>query len=180
MGILISVPPPWLRGILVLVYLLNLGWKHIRLLILKKWFGCSRRFCAYLKQWAKMVRPEAGGVLGKLSWLCPALSLQIYIFENNIYYQSDVRSNSLRLTSSGKEGVIFNGIADWLYEGAHQPLLTLFHAAWGGKNKPKNEVWTFLPVAARRPCKSVSMTASQYRWQYKLPSVFQRFTDVKQ
>lgn len=43
--------------------------------------------------------------------------LQIYIFENNIYYQSDVKSISLRLTSSGKEEVIFNGIADWLYEG---------------------------------------------------------------
>lgn len=46
-----------------------------------------------------------------------ALHLQIYIFENNIYYQSDVRSNSLRITSSGMEGVIFNGLADWLYEG---------------------------------------------------------------
>lgn len=44
--------------------------------------------------------------------------LQLYIFENNIYYQSDVKSISLRLTSSGKEEVIFNGIADWLYEGA--------------------------------------------------------------
>lgn len=42
---------------------------------------------------------------------------QIYIFENNIYYQSDVRSNSLRITSSGTEGVVFNGLADWLYEG---------------------------------------------------------------
>ncbi|XP_055070593.1 inactive dipeptidyl peptidase 10 isoform X3 [Misgurnus anguillicaudatus] len=40
----------------------------------------------------------------------------VYIFENNIYYQSDVRSNSLRLTSSGREGVVYNGIADWLYE----------------------------------------------------------------
>ncbi|XP_028819070.1 inactive dipeptidyl peptidase 10 isoform X1 [Denticeps clupeoides] len=40
----------------------------------------------------------------------------VYIFENNIYYQSDVKSNALRLTSSGKEGVVFNGIADWLYE----------------------------------------------------------------
>lgn len=49
-----------------------------------------------------------------------ALSLQIYIFENNIYYQSDVKSNSLRLTSSGKEGVIFNGMADWLYEGTRK------------------------------------------------------------
>ncbi|XP_051998498.1 inactive dipeptidyl peptidase 10-like [Xyrauchen texanus] len=40
----------------------------------------------------------------------------VYIFENNIYYQSDVRTNSLRLTSSGKESVVYNGIADWLYE----------------------------------------------------------------
>ncbi|XP_038609598.1 inactive dipeptidyl peptidase 10 [Tachyglossus aculeatus] len=40
----------------------------------------------------------------------------IYIFENNIYYQPDVKSSSLRLTSSGKEGFIYNGIADWLYE----------------------------------------------------------------
>lgn len=42
---------------------------------------------------------------------------QIYIFENNIYYQSDVQSSSWRLTSSGQEAIIFNGIADWLYEG---------------------------------------------------------------
>uniref|UniRef100_A0A674N1V7 Dipeptidyl-peptidase 10 (inactive) n=1 Tax=Takifugu rubripes TaxID=31033 RepID=A0A674N1V7_TAKRU len=40
----------------------------------------------------------------------------IYIFENNIYFQSDVQSSSWRLTSSGQEGIIFNGIADWLYE----------------------------------------------------------------
>lgn len=43
--------------------------------------------------------------------------IQIYIFENNIYYQPDIKSSSLRLTSSGKEGIVFNGIADWLYEG---------------------------------------------------------------
>lgn len=47
----------------------------------------------------------------------PRLPPQIYIFENNIYYQADVRSISLRITSSGMEGVIFNGLADWLYEG---------------------------------------------------------------
>uniref|UniRef100_A0A665V598 Dipeptidyl peptidase like 10 n=1 Tax=Echeneis naucrates TaxID=173247 RepID=A0A665V598_ECHNA len=51
----------------------------------------------------------------------------IYIFENNIYYQSDVKSNSLRLTSSGKEGVIFNGIADWLYE---EEILQTHVAHW--------------------------------------------------
>ncbi|XP_035460403.2 inactive dipeptidyl peptidase 10-like isoform X1 [Scophthalmus maximus] len=51
----------------------------------------------------------------------------IYIFENNIYYQSDVKSNSLRLTSSGKEGVIFNGMADWLYE---EEILQTHVAHW--------------------------------------------------
>ncbi|KAM9487126.1 inactive dipeptidyl peptidase 10 [Clarias gariepinus] len=40
----------------------------------------------------------------------------IYIFENNIYYKPDVKSSSLRLTSSGQEGLVFNGIPDWLYE----------------------------------------------------------------
>lgn len=46
---------------------------------------------------------------------------QIYIFENNIYFQSDVQSSSWRLTSSGQEGIVFNGIADWLYEGKKGP-----------------------------------------------------------
>ncbi|XP_073675195.1 uncharacterized protein abi3bpa, partial [Garra rufa] len=40
----------------------------------------------------------------------------VYIFENNIYYQPDVKNSSLRLTSSGRDGLVFNGITDWLYE----------------------------------------------------------------
>uniref|UniRef100_A0A6Q2ZKY8 Dipeptidyl peptidase like 10 n=1 Tax=Esox lucius TaxID=8010 RepID=A0A6Q2ZKY8_ESOLU len=60
--------------------------------------------------------PEVqNAVLQHASWGVQGQQL-IYIFENNIYYQSDVRSNSLRITSSGEERVIFNGIADWLYE----------------------------------------------------------------
>lgn len=51
---------------------------------------------------------------------------QIYIFENNIYYQSDARNNALRITSSGVGGVIFNGLTDWLYEG-----LLLLHLSSG-------------------------------------------------
>uniref|UniRef100_A0A3Q2UP59 Dipeptidylpeptidase IV N-terminal domain-containing protein n=1 Tax=Fundulus heteroclitus TaxID=8078 RepID=A0A3Q2UP59_FUNHE len=47
---------------------------------------------------------------------CPLSVPQIYIFENNIYYQTHTQSSSWRLTSSGQEGVVFNGIADWLYE----------------------------------------------------------------
>ncbi|XP_053540229.1 dipeptidyl aminopeptidase-like protein 6 isoform X3 [Ictalurus punctatus] len=40
----------------------------------------------------------------------------IFIFENNIYYRSTVESRTIRLVSTGKEGVIFNGLGDWLYE----------------------------------------------------------------
>uniref|UniRef100_A0A3P9J9T5 Dipeptidyl-peptidase 6b n=1 Tax=Oryzias latipes TaxID=8090 RepID=A0A3P9J9T5_ORYLA len=40
----------------------------------------------------------------------------IFVFENNIYYRATVESRSIRLVSTGKEGVLFNGLADWLYE----------------------------------------------------------------
>ncbi|XP_053926198.1 inactive dipeptidyl peptidase 10 isoform X5 [Cuculus canorus] len=64
----------------------------------------------------------------------------IYIFENNIYYQPDVKSSSLRLTSSGKEGIIFNGIADWLYE---EELLRSHIAHWWS---PDGERLAFLTI----------------------------------
>ncbi|KAF6718477.1 Inactive dipeptidyl peptidase 10, partial [Oryzias melastigma] len=65
---------------------------------------------------------------------------QIYIFENNIYYQSDVRSNSLRITSSGMEEVIFNGLADWLYE---EEILNSHLAHWWS---PDSERLAFLTI----------------------------------
>lgn len=64
----------------------------------------------------------------------------LYIFENNIYYQPDVKSSSLRLTSSGKEGIIFNGIADWLYE---EELLHSHIAHWWS---PDGERLAFLMI----------------------------------
>ncbi|XP_015252483.1 PREDICTED: inactive dipeptidyl peptidase 10-like, partial [Cyprinodon variegatus] len=60
--------------------------------------------------------PEvSNSVLQFASWGVQGQQL-IYIFENNIYYQNHTQSSSWRLTSSGQEGVVFNGIADWLYE----------------------------------------------------------------
>uniref|UniRef100_A0A8C5DGS0 Inactive dipeptidyl peptidase 10-like n=1 Tax=Gouania willdenowi TaxID=441366 RepID=A0A8C5DGS0_GOUWI len=64
----------------------------------------------------------------------------IYIFENNIYYQSDVRSTSLRITSSGVEGVIFNGLSDWLYE---EEVLRSHVAHWWS---PSGERLAFLTI----------------------------------
>lgn len=55
-----------------------------------------------------------------------AFSVQIFIFENNIYYRTTVESRAIRLVSTGREGVVFNGLADWLYEGKATLTLTLF------------------------------------------------------
>ncbi|KAL1021891.1 hypothetical protein UPYG_G00019380 [Umbra pygmaea] len=84
--------------------------------------------------------PEVqNAVLQHASWGVQGQQL-IYIFENNIYYQSDVRSNSLRITSSGEERVIFNGIADWLYE---EDILQTHIAHWWS---PDGERLAFLMI----------------------------------
>lgn len=64
-----------------------------------------------------------------------SFSVQIFIFENNIYYRATVESRVIRLVSTGKEGVVFNGLADWLYEG------TNIHSILLGPR-----CWTLLPV----------------------------------
>uniref|UniRef100_A0A8C1NLN1 Dipeptidyl-peptidase 6b n=1 Tax=Cyprinus carpio TaxID=7962 RepID=A0A8C1NLN1_CYPCA len=43
-------------------------------------------------------------------------TISVFIFENNIYYKAQVNSPSVRLVSTGSLGVVFNGLADWLYE----------------------------------------------------------------
>ncbi|XP_060945041.1 inactive dipeptidyl peptidase 10-like [Limanda limanda] len=70
----------------------------------------------YTREVRELNPPEVSdSVLQFASWGVRGQQL-IYIFENNIYYQTDVQSSSWRLTSSGQEGIVFNGIADWLYE----------------------------------------------------------------
>nr|XP_015199530.1 PREDICTED: inactive dipeptidyl peptidase 10-like isoform X1 [Lepisosteus oculatus] len=54
----------------------------------------------------------------------------VYVFENNIYYQLDVSSSALRLTSTGREGLVVNGVSDWLYE--EEVLLTYPAHWWSG------------------------------------------------
>ncbi|TKS67535.1 Inactive dipeptidyl peptidase 10 [Collichthys lucidus] len=70
----------------------------------------------YTREVRELNPPEVSdSVLQFASWGVHGQQL-LYIFENNIYYQADVQSSSWRLTSSGQEGIIFNGITDWLYE----------------------------------------------------------------
>ncbi|KAM4705631.1 A-type potassium channel modulatory protein DPP6 [Rhinophrynus dorsalis] len=51
----------------------------------------------------------------------------IFIFENNIFYQMNAESRAIRLVSTGKEGVVFNGLSDWLYE---EEILKTHIAHW--------------------------------------------------
>ncbi|KAJ8390509.1 hypothetical protein AAFF_G00103060 [Aldrovandia affinis] len=53
-----------------------------------------------------------------------------YIFENNIYYQSEVSISALRLTSTGREGLVVNGVTDWIY--GEEVLLTYPAHWWSG------------------------------------------------
>uniref|UniRef100_A0AAV2K0Y0 Uncharacterized protein n=1 Tax=Knipowitschia caucasica TaxID=637954 RepID=A0AAV2K0Y0_KNICA len=70
----------------------------------------------YTREVRELNPPEVSdSVLQFASWGVRGQQL-MYIFENNIYFQTDVQSSSWRLTSSGQEGIIYNGISDWLYE----------------------------------------------------------------
>ncbi|XP_024116224.1 inactive dipeptidyl peptidase 10 isoform X2 [Oryzias melastigma] len=70
----------------------------------------------YTREVQELNPPEvSNSALQFASWGVQGQQL-IYIFENNIYYKANVQSSSWRLTSSGQDGVVFNGITDWLYE----------------------------------------------------------------
>ncbi|XP_062284709.1 dipeptidyl aminopeptidase-like protein 6b [Scomber scombrus] len=60
--------------------------------------------------------PEVHDAVLQFAGWGPRNQQLIFIFENNIYYRSTVESRSIRLVSTGKEGVVFNGLPDWLYE----------------------------------------------------------------
>lgn len=49
--------------------------------------------------------------------------LQVIVHNNDIYYKDnawDTLKQPLRITYTGKPGVIFNGIPDWIYEGKYR------------------------------------------------------------
>ncbi|XP_067095583.1 inactive dipeptidyl peptidase 10 [Osmerus mordax] len=50
-----------------------------------------------------------------------------YVFEGDIYYQPDVTSRALRLTATGQEEQVVNGISDWTYE---EEILLSYPSHW--------------------------------------------------
>ncbi|XP_038866806.1 inactive dipeptidyl peptidase 10 [Salvelinus namaycush] len=54
-----------------------------------------------------------------------------YVFEGDIYYQPAMTSKPLRLTSTGREGLVVNGLSDWMYE---EEVLLTYSAHWWSKD----------------------------------------------
>ncbi|KAL1020702.1 hypothetical protein UPYG_G00003540 [Umbra pygmaea] len=54
-----------------------------------------------------------------------------YVFEGDIYYQPDMNSKPLRLTSTGGNGQVVNGLTDWIYE---EEVLLSYPAHWWSKD----------------------------------------------
>ncbi|KAM9427680.1 A-type potassium channel modulatory protein DPP6-like isoform 2-T2 [Salvelinus alpinus] len=71
--------------------------------------------------------PEVRNALLQYAGWGPKGQQLIFIFENNIYYRATVESRTIRLVSTGKERVIFNGLSDWLYE---EEILQTHIAHW--------------------------------------------------
>ncbi|XP_028849316.1 inactive dipeptidyl peptidase 10 isoform X2 [Denticeps clupeoides] len=57
----------------------------------------------------------------------PQGSQLVYVFENDIYYQPDVSSRTMRLSSTGREETVVNGVTDWTYE---EEILLTYPALW--------------------------------------------------
>jgi inactive dipeptidyl peptidase 10 len=48
---------------------------------------------------------------------CPSnRSCYVFVHQNNVYYTSDILDTPVQITDTGQTGLIYNGIADWLYE----------------------------------------------------------------
>ncbi|KAA0707287.1 Inactive dipeptidyl peptidase 10 [Triplophysa tibetana] len=55
----------------------------------------------------------------------------VFVFENDIYYKPDVSSKAMRLTTTGKSGLVLNGLSDWTYE---EEILLKYPAFWWAKD----------------------------------------------
>uniref|UniRef100_A0A8C7G1R6 Inactive dipeptidyl peptidase 10-like n=1 Tax=Oncorhynchus kisutch TaxID=8019 RepID=A0A8C7G1R6_ONCKI len=62
---------------------------------------------------------------------CCFCCCQAYVFEGDIYYQTEVTSKPLRLTATGRAGLVVNGLSDWIYE---EEVLLTFSANWWSKD----------------------------------------------
>ncbi|CAH1248879.1 DPP6 [Branchiostoma lanceolatum] len=54
-----------------------------------------------------------------------------FVYKNNIFYKNTYATEPVQLTNDGQEGVVFNGIPDWVYE---EEILQSHEAMWFSPN----------------------------------------------
>ncbi|XP_004674931.1 PREDICTED: dipeptidyl peptidase 4 [Condylura cristata] len=54
-----------------------------------------------------------------------------YVWQNNIYVKNEPYEQAQKITSDGKEDVIYNGITDWVYE---EEIFSAYSALWWSPN----------------------------------------------
>ncbi|XP_074071949.1 dipeptidyl peptidase 4 [Macrotis lagotis] len=62
----------------------------------------------------------------QISW-SPVGHKLVYVWNNDIYIKNEPHLPSLRITYNGQENVIFNGLADWVYE---EEIFSDYSALW--------------------------------------------------
>uniref|UniRef100_A0A672MQH0 Uncharacterized protein n=1 Tax=Sinocyclocheilus grahami TaxID=75366 RepID=A0A672MQH0_SINGR len=87
--------------------------------------------CTYLREITDLTPSEEDtSVLQYAAW-GPQGNQLVSVFENDIYYKPDVFSKAMRLTATGRNGMVVNGLSDWTYE---EEILLKYPAFWWAKD----------------------------------------------
>uniref|UniRef100_A0A3B3VKZ5 Dipeptidyl-peptidase 6b n=1 Tax=Poecilia latipinna TaxID=48699 RepID=A0A3B3VKZ5_9TELE len=103
-------------------YQLSPDMKHVLVYVSGGSINCS----LHRESWP-LNPPEVNEAVLQYAGWGPQGQQLIFIFESNIYYRATLDTRSIRLVSTGKDGVIFNGLTDWLYE---EEILQTHIAHW--------------------------------------------------
>ncbi|XP_045459400.1 venom dipeptidyl peptidase 4-like [Melitaea cinxia] len=84
------------------------------------------------------VQPE-NAIIQNFVWGPTGTSLA-FVYMNNIYYQQNLTSAPLQVSTTGQRGVIYNGVPDWVYE---EEVFGSNNALWFSSNGTKMAYATF-------------------------------------
>lgn len=64
-----------------------------------------------------VITPDVNETYLELAVWGPQGNALAFVQNNNIYYRSSVNDATIQISTDGKPGTIYNGVADWVYEG---------------------------------------------------------------
>ncbi|CAH4036499.1 unnamed protein product [Pieris brassicae] len=82
---------------------------------------------------------EANALLQNFRW-APSGPGFAFVYENNVYYQSNLTNEPVQISTNGKQGIIYNGVPDWVYE---EEVFASNNAIWFSKDSNRLAYATF-------------------------------------